>query len=145
MTPRERAAYNAGIAQMRTMATIAAVTLENRPNTDDLRHRAAAAALHGLAEGARALIPFKPDPIAVALRIITDETGSSGIITCPVCAGRFAWSRDPGNCHVHDYGPVMFDLPDIVTANDVRTATSAIVRAVAAGPSCPTRLVRFRA
>jgi hypothetical protein len=33
--------------------------------------------------------------------------------------------------------PVTFEMPDILTANDVRTATGAIVRAVAAGELTP--------
>lgn len=61
MTPREQAAFNAGVEAMRQMAMIAAITIETRDDAADLRQRAAAAALHGLAEGAKA--PFQPAPL----------------------------------------------------------------------------------
>jgi hypothetical protein len=56
MTPTERAAFTAGVEAMRQMAMIAAATIETRDDANDLRQRAAAAALHGLAEGAKALL-----------------------------------------------------------------------------------------
>lgn len=59
MTPRETAAYHAGIETMRQMALVAAVTIEARPDADEVRQRAAAAALQGLAEGARSLLPTR--------------------------------------------------------------------------------------
>lgn len=54
MTPREQAAFSAGIETARQMALTAAVTLEVRDDAGDLRQRAAAAALAGLAEGLKA-------------------------------------------------------------------------------------------
>ncbi|CAA2108986.1 hypothetical protein MBUL_04479 (plasmid) [Methylobacterium bullatum] len=56
MTSRERAAFNAGVNAVRQMAMIAAITIEVREDGRDLRQRAAAAALQGLAEGSRALL-----------------------------------------------------------------------------------------
>lgn len=56
MTLREQAAFNAGIEAARQMAMVAAVTIETREDAADLRQRAAAAALLGFAEGARALV-----------------------------------------------------------------------------------------
>ena len=56
MTPREQAAFNAGIEAMRQMAMIAAVTIEVRDDCREIRQQAAAAALHGLAEGAASLL-----------------------------------------------------------------------------------------
>ncbi|GEP06034.1 hypothetical protein [Methylobacterium oxalidis] len=55
MTPREQAAFNAGIEVMRQMAMAAAVTIEIRDDAQEVRQRAAVAALQGLAEGAKAL------------------------------------------------------------------------------------------
>lgn len=69
MTPNEQAAFAAGVEAMRQMAMIAAVTIETRDDAGALRQRAAAAALHGLAEGARDLLPreasSQTDPVAV--------------------------------------------------------------------------------
>ena len=56
MTPREQAAFNAGVEAVRQMALIAAVTIEARDDAQKLRQRAAAAALQGLADGAKALM-----------------------------------------------------------------------------------------
>lgn len=56
MTPREQAAFNAGVEAMRQMAMIAAVSIEVRDDAREVRQQAAAAALHGLAEGAMALL-----------------------------------------------------------------------------------------
>ena len=55
MTERERAAFNAGVEAVRQMAMIAAVTIECRDDAREVRQRAAAAALQGLADGARLL------------------------------------------------------------------------------------------
>lgn len=51
MTPREQAAFNAGIEAARQAALIAAVTIEVRDDASEVRQQAAAAALHGLAAG----------------------------------------------------------------------------------------------
>lgn len=56
MTPREQAAFNQGVEAMRQMAMTAAVTIEVRDDAREVRQQAAAAALHGLAEGAKALL-----------------------------------------------------------------------------------------
>lgn len=56
MTPREQAFFNAGVEAMRQMAMIAAVSIEVRDDAREIRQQAAAAALHGLAEGATALL-----------------------------------------------------------------------------------------
>lgn len=56
MTPRETAAFNAGIEAARQMAMVAAVSIEVRDDGTELRQRAAAAALFGFAEGAAVLI-----------------------------------------------------------------------------------------
>ncbi|MGE8128953.1 hypothetical protein ACQKQD_18430 [Methylobacterium sp. NPDC080182] len=56
MTPRERAAFNQGVEAMRQMAMTAAVTIEIRDDARAVRQQAAAAALHGLAEGAKVLL-----------------------------------------------------------------------------------------
>ena len=53
MTPREQAAFRAGIETMRQMAMAAAVSIEVRDDASETRQRAAVAALQGLAEGAR--------------------------------------------------------------------------------------------
>ncbi|KAB1078226.1 hypothetical protein [Methylobacterium soli] len=60
MTPRERAAFRAGIETMRQMALAAAITLEVRDDARELRQQAAVAALQGLAEGAAALFAKTP-------------------------------------------------------------------------------------
>lgn len=63
MTLRETAAYNAGIEAVRHAALIAAVTIEVRIDAGEIRHRAAVAALRGLAEGAVALaLKSGPEP-----------------------------------------------------------------------------------
>lgn len=56
MTPREQAAFNAGVEAVRQMAMAAAVTIEVRDDARAVRQQAAAAALHGLAEGAKMLM-----------------------------------------------------------------------------------------
>lgn len=60
MTPREQAAYLKGILDAREFATIAAVTIEARNDHREVRQQAASAALHGLAEGLKQLVPQKP-------------------------------------------------------------------------------------
>lgn len=60
MTPTEAAAYARGVKEAREMAMIAAVTIEARDDHRDVRQQAAAAALHGLAEGLAHLLPQKP-------------------------------------------------------------------------------------
>ncbi|MFE1603336.1 hypothetical protein [Methylobacterium sp. ID0610] len=101
MTARERDAYIAGVRDVLDMALAAAVTIEARPDAQDLRQRAAVAALQGLAEGARAfLLPGKPDPLQKAFRLIADEPGAEGTIACPACAGRLRWARVESNGHV---------------------------------------------
>lgn len=62
VTSREQAAYRAGIEAVLEMALIAAVTIEVRPDAQEVRQRAAAAALQGLAEGARAVLLAKDRP-----------------------------------------------------------------------------------
>lgn len=56
MNARERAAYNAGIEAVRQAAMVAAVSIEAGGDGREIRHRAAAAALYGLADSARTLI-----------------------------------------------------------------------------------------
>lgn len=56
MTPREQADFNDEVEAVRQMALIAAVTIEARNAAQKLRQRAGAAALQGLAEGAKALV-----------------------------------------------------------------------------------------
>lgn len=56
MTPRERDAFNQGVEAVRQMAMAAAVTIEVRDDARAVRQQAAAAALPGLAEGAKMLI-----------------------------------------------------------------------------------------
>ena len=56
MTPRERAAFNAGIEVVRQMALTTAVTLEVRDDAGRVQNQAAVAALQALAEGARDLM-----------------------------------------------------------------------------------------
>ena len=63
MTPNEQAAFNAGVEAMRQMAMVAAISIETRDDANDLRQRAAAAALHGLAEGAKALLLSHKNPV----------------------------------------------------------------------------------
>ncbi|MCC0808055.1 hypothetical protein FPV16_17870 [Methylobacterium sp. W2] len=59
MSPREQAAYARGVREARQMAMIAAVTIEARDDHREVRQQAAAAALHGLAEGLKQLLPTK--------------------------------------------------------------------------------------
>lgn len=54
MTPRELAAYRAGLRQAADLALVAALTIELRDDAGELRQRAAIEALRGLAEGLKA-------------------------------------------------------------------------------------------
>lgn len=101
MTPRETAAYHAGIETMRQMALVAAVTIETRPDADGVRQRAAAAALQGLAEGARALLPARHDPVADLVGAIAADPNQSGKAACPHCAGGLRWVKGSTNGHIH--------------------------------------------
>jgi len=56
VTPRERAAFNAGIEAVRQMAMVSAISLEVRDDAGRVQNQAAVAALQALAEGARALM-----------------------------------------------------------------------------------------
>ena len=56
MTPREIAAFNAGIEAVRQMTMISAVTPEVRDDAGRVQNQAAVAALQALAEGARDLM-----------------------------------------------------------------------------------------
>ncbi|MCJ2039074.1 hypothetical protein MKK55_08930 [Methylobacterium sp. J-059] len=65
MTPRELAAFTAGIQAARQAAMTAAVTIEVRDDAREVRQQAAAAALHGLAAGLKVAFldpPAEPDP-----------------------------------------------------------------------------------
>jgi hypothetical protein len=62
MTRRELSAFAAGVEAARQAALAAAVTLETRDDSQDLRQQAAAAALQGLAEGLRALTQPPAEP-----------------------------------------------------------------------------------
>ena len=63
MTLSEQTGFNAGIAHAVTMAEIAVLRITARPDADGIRQKAAAAALEGLADGLRALLPDGTDPI----------------------------------------------------------------------------------
>ena len=56
MTKAEQVAFNQGIEACRQMAVAAAAGIEARGDASKLRHRAAAAALLGFAEGAKVLM-----------------------------------------------------------------------------------------
>ena len=60
MTPREQAAFIAGIQAARQAAMTAAVTIEVRDDAREVRQQAAAAALHGLAAGLKAVFIDPP-------------------------------------------------------------------------------------
>ncbi|WP_264051662.1 hypothetical protein [Methylobacterium flocculans] len=100
MTPNEQAAFNAGVEAMRQMAMVAAISIETRDDANDLRQRAAAAALHGLAEGAKALLPGKPSPTPALLSSIASDPAASGERPCPECAGTMEWAKDSSNGHI---------------------------------------------
>lgn len=80
MTPRERAAFAAGIEHARQMALIAAVTIETRDDAGEVRQRAAVAALQGLAEGLRALTlePSDPSPHCISAVFSTKPGSEAG-------------------------------------------------------------------
>ena len=104
MTPREQAAFAAGIETARQMALTAAVTLEIRNDAREVRQHAAAAALQGLAVGLKVAFldpPTQPDPMRSAFAAIGEEYGDSGTIECPTCKGRLNWVRDSYNGHLH--------------------------------------------
>ena len=61
MTPREQAAFNAGVEAARQMALVAAVSLEIRDDSQAVRQKAASAALQGFADGAKVLL-IEPEP-----------------------------------------------------------------------------------
>ncbi|MCJ2041657.1 hypothetical protein MKK70_07990 [Methylobacterium sp. E-041] len=63
MTPREQAAYNAGLRAAIHGARTAAITMETAPGATDVCKQAAVAALYAFAESAAALaLTKKPDP-----------------------------------------------------------------------------------
>ncbi|TXN74235.1 hypothetical protein [Methylobacterium sp. WL8] len=71
MTPREIAAYNAGLRAART----AAITMETAPGSTDVRKQAAVAALYAFAE------------CAEALALTTSPNASSRCIPAEIAAG----------------------------------------------------------
>lgn len=104
MTPRERAAFNAGIETARQMALITAMTIETRDGSGIVRDQAAVAALQGLADGLKAVFldpPSKADPMHSAFAAIAVQPGDSGTVECPTCKGRLSWRRDSFNSHLH--------------------------------------------
>ena len=104
MTPRERAAFNAGIQASRQMALTAAVTLEVRDDARQVRQQAAAAALQGLAAGLHAAFiapPTETSPMHSVMATIASDPAGSGTVECPHCKGRLVWARDSGNDHIH--------------------------------------------
>jgi hypothetical protein len=104
MTPREQAAFAAGIETARQMALTAAVTIEVREDGREVRQQAAAAALQGLAAGLSAAFlaaPANADPVRRAFAAIAADPGESGNVECPTCKGRLAWIRDRHNGHLH--------------------------------------------
>lgn len=104
MTPREQAAFVAGIETARQMAMTAAVTIEVRDDAREVRQQAAAAALQGLASGLKVafLDPLtEPDPLRSVFAAIQADGGDSGTVECPACKGRLVWARDRSNGHLH--------------------------------------------
>lgn len=104
MTPREQAAFTAGIETARQMAMAAAVTLEVRDDAREVRQQAAAAALQGLAAGLHSAFiapPAEPDPMHRVMATIAADPAGSGTVECPHCKGRLAWARDSENGHLH--------------------------------------------
>ena len=61
MTPIEQAAFDAGLRHAASMAQIAAMTIEVRPDAHHIRQQAAIEALRGLAEGLKAAAPPRSD------------------------------------------------------------------------------------
>ena len=87
-TARERAAFNAGIETARQAALTAAVTIEVRDDTREVRQQAAAAALQGLASGLKAAFldpAAESDPMQGVFAAIRAEAGDGGAIGSP-CA-----------------------------------------------------------
>ncbi|EIZ81883.1 hypothetical protein WYO_5471 [Methylobacterium sp. GXF4] len=104
MTPRERAAFNAGIETARQMALITAMTIETRDGSRIVRDQAAVAALQGLADGLKVAFldpPTEPEPMRSVFAAIHAEDGDSGTVECPTCKGCLAWVRDSSNGHLH--------------------------------------------
>lgn len=104
MTPREQAAFAAGIETARQMALTAAVTIEVREDAREVRQQAAVAALQGLALGLRVAFldsQAEPAPIRSAFAAIAAQPGDSGAVECPVCKGQLTWARDSFNGHLH--------------------------------------------
>lgn len=102
MTPREQAAFAAGIEAARQAALVAAVTIEVRDDAGEVRQRAAAAALQGSAEGLRILMqpPATNDPLRSVLAAIAADSADSGTVECPTCKGPLQWRRDAFNGHL---------------------------------------------
>ncbi|MCJ2063257.1 hypothetical protein MKK63_11100 [Methylobacterium sp. J-088] len=71
MTPREQAAFTAGIEAARQAALTAAVTIEVRGDANEVRQQAAAAALQGLADGLRAA--FLDTPATTVQAVVLSE------------------------------------------------------------------------
>ena len=102
MTPREIAAFNAGIRAAREAALIVAITLETREGSTCVRDRAAIQALRGFADGLDALVLGREaGPMQRVFAAIQDDGGDSGTIECPHCNGRLTWVRDSHNGHLH--------------------------------------------
>ena len=104
MTPRERAAFVAGIETARQMAMAAAVTIEVRDDGREVRQQAAAAALQGLADGLKVAFldaQAKPSPMQRFMAMIVDDGGDSGTVVCPACKGGLAWIKDGHGDHIH--------------------------------------------
>lgn len=104
MTPREQAAFAAGIETARQMALTAAVTIEVREDGREVRQQAAAAALQGFAAGLRVAFldsQAEPDPMRRTFAAIAAEPSDSGTVECPTCKGRLVWARDRHNGHLH--------------------------------------------
>lgn len=104
MTPREQAAFAAGIQAARQAAMTAAVSIEIRDDAREVRQQAAAAALHGLAAGLKvAFIDPQPssDAAPVMMAAIEADPAQSSETPCPKCSGRFRWAKDSTNGHIH--------------------------------------------
>ena len=63
LTPSEIAAFHAGVRHAAEMALIAALTIELRPDADQIRQRAAVEALRGLADGLKGSLPSSPETV----------------------------------------------------------------------------------
>lgn len=98
MSPRELAAFNAGLRHAADLALISALALELRPDAAHTRQQAAIAALRGLAEGLTAV--RREDRLATMMRAIAADPAASGVTACPDCAGRLQWTRDSSNGHL---------------------------------------------